>query len=348
MDISSSCTAAAAAATVKTPEAETETPPTRIYPAKPLSYSSNGVLKRLNTPLHDGRRHAAETHHAVVVNYRECLKNHAAPLGGHAVDGCGEFMPSPAANPSDPTSLKCAACGCHRNFHRREHPDEVLSRADVVPAIEYQPYHRHHPPPPQGSHSSPPSSPSPPPISSSYYPSAPHVLLALSTGMVGPHQTDTNTTTPTSADHISGGPGSNLNGRKRIRTKFTADQKEKMFEFAERVGWKIQKRDEDLINNFCSDIGVERVVFKVWMHNNKNISGKRDHGIAAASGGGLNYNDNVHGMNFNLLNAKSQNLDSTAAGTATACQFDMKNENNNGVTAPLAAAAAVNGSYYSS
>ncbi|BAF25083.1 Os09g0414600 [Oryza sativa Japonica Group] len=51
--------------------------------------------------------------------YRECLKNHAASLGGHALDGCGEFMPSPAANPADPTSLRCAACGCHRNFHRR-------------------------------------------------------------------------------------------------------------------------------------------------------------------------------------------------------------------------------------
>nr|ACF84413.1 unknown [Zea mays] len=53
------------------------------------------------------------------VYYRECLKNHAASLGGHALDGCGEFMPSPEADPADPSSLRCAACGCHRNFHRR-------------------------------------------------------------------------------------------------------------------------------------------------------------------------------------------------------------------------------------
>uniref|UniRef100_A0A0C9RMH1 TSA: Wollemia nobilis Ref_Wollemi_Transcript_10920_1432 transcribed RNA sequence n=1 Tax=Wollemia nobilis TaxID=56998 RepID=A0A0C9RMH1_9CONI len=28
------------------------------------------------------------------VRYRECMKNHAANLGGHVTDGCGEFMPS--------------------------------------------------------------------------------------------------------------------------------------------------------------------------------------------------------------------------------------------------------------
>ncbi|KAK1287181.1 ZF-HD homeobox protein [Acorus calamus] len=30
----------------------------------------------------------------VTVKYRECLKNHAAAMGGNATDGCGEFMPS--------------------------------------------------------------------------------------------------------------------------------------------------------------------------------------------------------------------------------------------------------------
>lgn len=28
------------------------------------------------------------------VRYRECLKNHAVGIGGHALDGCGEFMPA--------------------------------------------------------------------------------------------------------------------------------------------------------------------------------------------------------------------------------------------------------------
>ncbi|KAG9137466.1 hypothetical protein Leryth_019873 [Lithospermum erythrorhizon] len=205
---------------------------------------------------------------AVVVTYKECLKNHAASMGGHAVDGCGEFMPSPNVNPSDPTSLKCAACGCHRNFHRRD-PDDPFPPPNTTPSLEYQPHRRHHPPPPPpplppqttntGSHSSP-SSPSPPPISSSYYhhPSAPppHMLLSLNT-------------TPVSA-------GSNPNSRKRFRTKFTQTQKEKMLEFAERIEWKIQKRDEELISGFCNEIGVEKGVLKVWMHNNKNTLGKKD------------------------------------------------------------------------
>ncbi|KAG6396051.1 hypothetical protein SASPL_142189 [Salvia splendens] len=99
--------------TVKTPEAESETP-TRIQPApKSAPPFSNGVLKR----------HAPLLHHPVVVTYKECLKNHAAALGGHAVDGCGEFMPAPASDPALPTSLKCAACNCHRNFHRRDPED---------------------------------------------------------------------------------------------------------------------------------------------------------------------------------------------------------------------------------
>ncbi|EFJ12039.1 hypothetical protein SELMODRAFT_38997, partial [Selaginella moellendorffii] len=50
------------------------------------------------------------------VRYRECLKNHAAGIGGHALDGCGEFMP----NKEDESSMRCGACDCHRNFHRRE------------------------------------------------------------------------------------------------------------------------------------------------------------------------------------------------------------------------------------
>ncbi|KAJ0803432.1 putative transcription factor ZF-HD family [Helianthus annuus] len=69
-------------------------------------------------------------------------------MGDHAVDGCGEFMPSPTSSPTYPTSLKCTACGCHRNFHRRE-PEESLSppppthNPPLQHVIEYQPHHRH-------------------------------------------------------------------------------------------------------------------------------------------------------------------------------------------------------------
>ncbi|KAI9119075.1 hypothetical protein K1719_009750 [Acacia pycnantha] len=241
----------------KSPEPDGEIP-TRIQPApvKPLSFS-NGVLKR----------HQPHHKHPVPFTYKECLKNHAASLGGHALDGCGEFMPSPNANSADPSSIKCAACGCHRNFHRRE-PEEPISTATHV--IEYQPHHRHHPPPPppfQAPNRSP-NSASPPPISSSFYPSAPHMLLALSAGLSAHPES---TAAPANA---LGMP--TMNSRKRFRSKFTQEQKDKMHQFAERVGWKMQKRDDDLVQEFCHEVGVDRGVLKVWMHNNKNNFVKKD------------------------------------------------------------------------
>lgn len=56
------------------------------------------------------------------VKYWECQRNHAASAGGYAVDGCREFM----ASGEDAGALTCAACGCHRNFHRREVEAEVV------------------------------------------------------------------------------------------------------------------------------------------------------------------------------------------------------------------------------
>ncbi|KAE8678452.1 Zinc-finger homeodomain protein 9 [Hibiscus syriacus] len=253
---------ALASNTPKSPEAEPEPEPvsetpTRIQPGKPLSFT-NGVLKR-----HKPQQQAPP----IVIAYKECLKNHAATLGGHALDGCGEFMPSPTATPTDPTSLKCAACGCHRNFHRRE-PDDPPPTT-VTATIEYQPHHRHHPPPPLASQPNrSPNSASPPPISSSYYPSSPHMLLALSGGLTNSHL-PAGGLAPNTANLGS-------NSKKRFRTKFSQYQKDKMLEFAEKIGWKIQKRYEQDIQKFCHEVVVDREVLKVWMHNNKNTFGKKD------------------------------------------------------------------------
>ena len=119
--------------------------------------------------------------------YRECLRNHAASLGSYATDGCGEFTVDGAGG------LQCAACGCHRNFHRKV----------KYPVAEHEEY----------------------------------------------------------------------GGKKRFRSKFTADQKEKMLGFAEKLGWKLQRKDlNDEIERFCRSVGVSRQVFKDWMHNHKNSS----------------------------------------------------------------------------
>ncbi|CAI0436161.1 unnamed protein product [Linum tenue] len=103
-------------------------------------------------------------------------------------------------------ALKCAACECHRNFHRKDlnaFPSEAA-------------------------------------------------------GMVGA------TTTPQP-------PYGHSSSKKRFRTKFTQDQKERMMEFAEKVGWRINKQDVEAVERFCSEVGVRRQVFKVWMHNNKTV-----------------------------------------------------------------------------
>ncbi|GLT54884.1 hypothetical protein SLA2020_280450 [Shorea laevis] len=103
MDITPTITTTTTTTTgaTKSPEADSETP-TRIQPSKPLSFS-NGVLKRHN-PHHQQYQH--QHHHLanpqLVVIYKECLKNHAASLGSHALDGCGEFMPCPSATSADP------------------------------------------------------------------------------------------------------------------------------------------------------------------------------------------------------------------------------------------------------
>ncbi|XP_074586420.1 mini zinc finger protein 2-like [Curcuma longa] len=65
-----------------------------------------------------GRVHGGGRKQGGKVRYAECRKNHAAATGGYAVDGCGEFIASVGGG--EEAALRCAACGCHRSFHRRE------------------------------------------------------------------------------------------------------------------------------------------------------------------------------------------------------------------------------------
>ncbi|KAG0486055.1 hypothetical protein HPP92_008150 [Vanilla planifolia] len=189
------------------------------------------------------------------LRYRECLRNHAASIGGHVLDGCGEFMP----NSTD--TMKCAACGCHRSFHRREGESDHLSYS----------FHHHN-----GSNHSGRKIPlflPPPP-----HPSAPLQKSIHSPALLAFGNNSAGTATDSSSEDL-GRPGavgllrhlgsSSSSLKKRFRTKFTAEQKEKMMEFAERIGWRIQRQEELDLERFCADIGVSRQVFKVWMHNNK-------------------------------------------------------------------------------
>ncbi|XWS25346.1 hypothetical protein CRYUN_Cryun27aG0061200 [Craigia yunnanensis] len=229
-----------------------------------LGNSSVARSKMGLTSGSEGAASAAPRKVGSTIRYRECLKNHAVSIGVHAVDGCGEFIAAGDEGTLD--ALKCAACNCHRNFHRKE--------ADGEGNI-YNPHqHQHHPqfspyyraPPPAGYlHLTPPPQ---------------HRPLALPAasgggggGIAGGYsREDEDVSNPSS----SGGGGGGSGGlKKRFRTKFTPEQKDKMLSFAERLGWRIQKHDEAAVDQFCEESGVKRRVLKVWMHNNKHTLGKK-------------------------------------------------------------------------
>ncbi|CAH8266536.1 unnamed protein product [Arabidopsis lyrata] len=226
----------------------------------------------------------------VVIKYKECLKNHAATMGGNAIDGCGEFMPSGEEGSIE--ALTCSACNCHRNFHRREIEGEQKTF--------FSPYLNHHQlPPPQRKlmfH---------------------HKMIKspLPQQMIMPVGVTTAGSNSESEDLMEEDAGGSLtfrqppppppsysyghNQKKRFRTKFTQEQKEKMMSFAERVGWKIQRQEESVVQQLCQEIGIRRRVLKVWMHNNKhNLSKKSNNN---------NVNNNVE-LSAGNNNATTENF----------------------------------------
>ncbi|KAL2241337.1 zinc-finger homeodomain protein 6 [Sesamum indicum] len=211
------------------------------------------------------------------IRYRECLKNHAAAMGGHVVDGCGEFMPS--GEEGTPESLRCAACDCHRNFHRKEvdgeqshyytyNPNTGNKNSHRNPILHGQtpssapPHHKHSLSYSQGFT----TGPTPPTM----------VNFGGNSGGAAAESSseDLNMFQSGSGVHATG-QTSFSGSKKRFRTKFSQEQKDRMHEFATKLGWRIQKQDEKEVQEFCSEVGVKRQVFKVWMHNNKQAMKKR-------------------------------------------------------------------------
>ncbi|EAY75092.1 hypothetical protein OsI_02986 [Oryza sativa Indica Group] len=176
--------------------------------------------------------------------YHECLRNHAAASGGHVVDGCGEFMPASTEEP-----LACAACGCHRSFHRR---DPSPGRAGAARLLQLHL--------PASINSRAPPALLLPPAAAASKQGLPFPGYGTPSGGTG-------TTTASSSDErLRPSP---VQPRRRSRTTFTREQKEQMLAFAERVGWRIQRQEEATVEHFCAQVGVRRQALKVWMHNNK-------------------------------------------------------------------------------
>ena len=252
--------------------------PEALQPPEPASYDSLGNSAKLGgegtaASAAVGRKGTA----TAAVRYRECQKNHAVSFGGHAIDGCCEFMA--AGEDGTLEAVICAACNCHRNFHRKE------IDGDTTTGCSY--HHRPQPPPPPHLHHHNQFSPyyhhRGPPYPAGYLhhlatpPMAQHRPLALPAAVAatsggGLSREEDDMSNPSSSGGGGGGGGSS---KKRFRTKFTQEQKEKMLAFAEQVGWRIQKHDEAAVEQFCAEACVKRNVLKVWMHNNKNTLGKK-------------------------------------------------------------------------
>jgi ZF-HD class homeobox domain-containing protein len=81
--------------------------------------------------------------------------------------------------------------------------------------------------------------------------------------------------------------------KKRVWTKLTAEQKERMLEFAQRFRWRVHKAGAEAVDAFCAQIGVTQRVFKNWINNNRHLakippsalpSHHQDHPAATAQG----------------------------------------------------------------
>ncbi|KAJ0097317.1 hypothetical protein Patl1_28943 [Pistacia atlantica] len=212
------------------------------------------------------------------VRYRECQKNHAANIGGHVMDGCGEFMPG--GEEGTPEALKCAACECHRNFHRREVDGEPQTYApnsyhtynnptinNTTPRNTMLRHHHHHQQPLQYQphHRFPYNNPA----TTVYAP------MMMNFGGGGPAESSSEDLNLYQSNTVGQASVVPRSSRKRFRTKFSQEQKYKMMEFAEKLGWKMVKQDDEEVQQFCTQVGVKRQVFKVWMHNNKQASKKK-------------------------------------------------------------------------
>ncbi|KAG7597050.1 ZF-HD homeobox protein Cys/His-rich dimerization domain [Arabidopsis suecica] len=159
--------------------------------------------------------------------YRECMRNHAAKLGSYAIDGCLEFSQSA-------TGDLCAACGCHRSYHRRI---DVISSAQVT--------HTRFP-----------------------FTSLRRVKqlarLKWKTAEERNEEEEEEDTEETSTEE-------KMTVQRRRKSKFTAEQREAMKEYAAKLGWTLKDKRalREEIRVFCEGIGVSRYLFKTWVNNNK-------------------------------------------------------------------------------
>ncbi|KAK9287320.1 hypothetical protein L1049_015734 [Liquidambar formosana] len=170
-------------------------------------------------------------------SYKECKRNHAASIGHYAIDGCGEFLKG--GEDGTPEALLCGACGCHRSFHRKELPSLCYRPSGILRRL-----HQPAPPPP----------PPPPP---------PAILHNEEAAAVNHQPNDIKSET------LSAGEIEVEMSTKKRKSRITKEQRNRMTAFAERLGWRPQRHDEEEIGHFCSQLGITCHSFKVWVGHNR-------------------------------------------------------------------------------
>ncbi|XP_043687727.1 zinc-finger homeodomain protein 1-like [Telopea speciosissima] len=176
--------------------------------------------------------------------YGSCMRNYAAKLGGHATDGCQEFVP--AGDDS-----RCVACGCHLSFHNKmavvdntcgggggneeSSNNAVKVKAEVIEVSDDEAEKEKE-----------------------------NQLLALLE--VAEQQPQQQWQQQQHHGVVVEQMGSS---RRRARTRFTDEQRQQMFAFSNSLGWRMRRERWDETNRFCEQIGVSRQVFKAWLNNNK-------------------------------------------------------------------------------
>uniref|UniRef100_A0A1J3K3U9 Zinc-finger homeodomain protein 13 n=1 Tax=Noccaea caerulescens TaxID=107243 RepID=A0A1J3K3U9_NOCCA len=191
-------------------------PPTRQTKSKRPHHAPSQILKSIFQVTRKAR-------------YGECRKNQASGIGTTAYDGCGEFVSATSGE----DSLNCAACGCHRSFHREDTlSDGVTETVLDVLKISSDQFRRI--------------------FCSPYGEGNSRIVIDRSGG-----------------GDVVGEEEEEMGKAKRLKTKFTAEQTEKMRDYAEKLRWKVSPETREEVEKFCVEIGVNRKKFRIWMNNHK-------------------------------------------------------------------------------
>ncbi|KAK4438346.1 Zinc-finger homeodomain protein 8 [Sesamum alatum] len=222
-----------------------------------------------------------EARREVLVMYRECLHNHAAtttPMA-YIVDGCGLF------EASGPNGMVCAACRCHRNFHRRLEVDiphaqtqnNVISQqhgTSTNPVLLPQPQ-AHQQASTSRTTTSAPTPAIPDPVPQPQFHPQTYTRRARTPAPTGRQEMNRQFQRPeelvqeASARHT-------VETEATVCRRITRGQSERLRVIAESNGWKLfREYSREEVNRICVEIGITRTVMKNWILNHRRIRAAR-------------------------------------------------------------------------